>query len=389
MRSCLLVVGEKSGEEHALSFYDQLVKLCPETSFYGVGGDDLILKGFEALYHLKDFTSMGIIEVIRKFAFYLKALKVLENEVVNRKTKTAILVDFQDFNLMLAKRLRKKGVQVLYYVAPQAWAWREKRGKVLAKTIHTLFAILPFEKKWFQDRGVKHVKVVKHPLLEKYQKRLLGNQDILDQKFPGGKVRILLLPGSRKFEVLYLLPEFLWAISHLRKDYKLEVAMVKAQCVGEEVFSQFPYCFDHLYEDHQLADALEQADLCLAASGTVGLCSALFQVPTVVAYKLNLLDHMIFDTLIRYRGPYSLANIFHERWVFPELVQMEANGLNILRTLKLWLPKKVTTHTSCSLEANELYRATREQLKLTGQYLEGEGLNVAEYMSSVVLGEEK
>ena len=377
MKSCLLVVGEKSGEEHALSFYNQLVKLCPQTSFYGVGGDDLMVKGFEALYHLEDFSSIGIVDVIKKLGLYLKALKVLENEVVKRKTKTAILVDFQEFNLMLAKRLWKRGVRVLYYVAPQAWAWREGRAKVLGRTVHTLFTILPFEKKWFEDRGVKVVKVVKHPLLEKYHKRLSANQDILDQEFPGGKIRILLLPGSRKFEVLYLLPEFLWAISRLKKDYDLEVAMVKAKSVGEEAFSRFPYPFDHLYEDDQLPDALERADICLAASGTVTLCSALFQVPTVVAYKLNLLDEMVFDILIGYRGPYSLANIVHEGRVFPEFTQMEANGLNILRILKLWLTK------------NELYKKIKQQLKSMSHYLDSESINVAEYMSSVILKEDK
>jgi lipid-A-disaccharide synthase len=111
--SCLIIAGEKSGEEHAMSFLPELVKLCPDVKFYGVGGEDLKKEGMELLYHLKDFSSMGFSEVIQKVPFYFKALKNLENEVVRRGTKTAIVVDFQDFNMRLAEKLKKIGVSVL------------------------------------------------------------------------------------------------------------------------------------------------------------------------------------------------------------------------------------------------------------------------------------
>ena len=374
-KSVLLVAGEKSGEEHALSFYDDLVAQCPGTTFFGVGGDDLIARGFEARYHLKDFSTMGFTEALAKLHFYWRALGDLEREVERRGTETAILIDFQGFNLALAKRLKKKGVRVLYYIAPQAWVWRPGRAKVLARTVHTLFTILPFEKEWFQSRGVKRIVPVRHPLMAKYRKQLEHSRGPAAQKFPGGRVRILLLPGSRKSEVSSLMDDFLWAVSHLSGDYDLEISLVQAKSLEGEVFAPFEHSLHHVYSEEDMAQALERADICLGASGTVTLLTALFGVPTVVTYKINLLNEVIFHLFVRYHGLVSLANIVHGRKIFPEFIQGEVNGLNILRVLKLWLTKR------------EVYERMREQLALTAGLLDGEEESVAPYMGRVIRGE--
>ncbi|MCY4643851.1 MAG: hypothetical protein OXB88_04480 [Bacteriovoracales bacterium] len=381
MTSCLIVAGEKSGEEHVLSFYDDLVADCPKTSFYGVAGDALEAKGFELLYHLRDFSTLGIVEAISRLGFYLKAVKAIEAEVARRKTETAILVDFQDFNMFLAKKLKKRGVKILYYVAPTAWIWRPGRAKALAQRVHTLFTIFPFERKWFESRGVGRVKTVQHPLLTKYRKRLSrlqkkseGNREgTFNQNSPEKKARILLLPGSRTLEITSLLPEFLWAVSELKKGWNIEVGVVKAQSIREELFARYPYPFDVVYEETRLADALEWAHICLAASGTVTLSCALFQVPTIVAYKMNLFNETIFSLLSAgYKGPISLPNIIKGQKVFPEFLQVEANGFNFLRILKLWLTKA------------EVYEKIGEQLKTMPKSLEGEDIHVAKYMASVI-----
>ena len=114
LASCLVIAGEKSGEEHAMSFFPELKILAPDTQFYGVGGDELKDQGMELLYHLKDFSSMGFSEVIGKVLFYFKALSNLEKEVIKRGTKVAILIDFQGFNMRLAKRLKKLGVKTWF-----------------------------------------------------------------------------------------------------------------------------------------------------------------------------------------------------------------------------------------------------------------------------------
>jgi lipid-A-disaccharide synthase len=124
-QSCLIIAGEKSGEEHALSFLNELKRASPDTEFFGVGGDEMKQAGVELLYHLNDFSSWGYSEVITKIPFYFKAMNTIVDEVKKRGTKTAILIDFQSFNLKLAGKLKEIGVEVLYYVAPQACAWIE------------------------------------------------------------------------------------------------------------------------------------------------------------------------------------------------------------------------------------------------------------------------
>lgn len=335
--SCLVVAGEKSGEEHALSFIPELKRLRPNLSLFGVGGDELKSAGMDVIYHLKDFSSFGFSEVIGKIPFYFKALKNLEDEVVKRNCKVAILIDFQDFNLRLAKRLAKRGVKVLYYVAPQAWAWKAGRAAVLQRTVHTLFTILPFEKKWFLDRGVDKVFSVAHPLTFHYAdtlKDLPAKKSSLTEH-----VKLLLLPGSRNDEVRFLLPDFCQAIELLRQKTtaKIEVGIVRSSNVNKSLWKVSEGLIDREWRNEELSDALKWADISLAASGTVTLATGLFQVPTVVTYKGSLLNQFIFETFVNYDAPISLTNLVLEKRIFPEYIQEAATPFNMANALLKWI----------------------------------------------------
>ncbi len=371
MDSCLLIAGEKSGEEHAMSFFQELRKNSPQTHFYGVGGDELQKEGMELLFHLKDFSSMGFSEVIHKIPFYFKALSRLEKEVKLRGTKTAILIDFQDFNLRLAKKLSKLGVKVLYYVAPQAWAWKPYRTDVLAKSVHTLFTILPFEKRWFKDRGVHQVKSIPHPLMLTYKNELASIP-----KKPFGswdkKLKILLLPGSRRFEVHSLLPEFIQAIRELKKTHKIEVHLVKVDHLSPHVYEFFKDDVDVWYPSQDLTKAMRECHLSLAASGTVTLSTGLFEIPTVVCYKTSLLNEFIFYNFIKYKGAISLTNIIHDKMVFPELMQERVNAHQLIRIIKTWI------------ENESVYNELKSTLQETNKLLSGEDFSVPEYMAQVI-----
>ncbi len=371
MESCLLIAGEKSGEEHAMSFFPELRKLAPNVAFYGVGGEELQNQGMELLYHLKDFSSMGFSEVIQKIPFYFKALKKLEEEVVKRGTKTAILIDFQDFNMRLAKRLKKRGVKVLYYVAPQAWAWKAHRAQVLAETVHTLFTILPFEKKWFHDRGVKQVRGIPHPLMLTYKDQF---QDIPAKPFGSWnkKLKILLLPGSRRFEIHSLLPDFIQTVENLKKDYDVEVHMAKVAHVNQEIYKYFENHIDVMHESSDLLKAMKECHLSLAASGTVTLSTGLFELPTIVCYKGSLLNEFIFYNFIKYTGPISLTNIVHNKMVFPEFVQTQVNPKLLTRVIKSWI------------EDETVYNEKKATLKETKRLLSGDDFSVPQYMAQVI-----
>jgi lipid-A-disaccharide synthase len=368
MNSCLIITGEKSGEEHALSFFSELKKKSPDTQFYGVGGDELQSAGLEILYHLKDFSSWGYSGVITKIPFYLRAMKDILAEVDRRGTKVAILVDYQSFNLKLAGKLKEKGVEVLYYVAPQAWAWKEYRVKKLSQYVHTLFTIIPFEKKWFFDRGVKRVVGIDHPLWTTYQKELNG----FKPRVMSSPVHLLLLPGSRLFEVESLMPAFIEAVKTLKKEIPLEISIVKSSSVRADLYEPYDKYFHKIYQNEELVTALKEADFAFAASGTVTLTCALFEVPTVVCYKTTLLNQFIYENLVSYRWFISLANIIQNRSVFPELLQDQVSSYNIVSHFKFWYYNK------------EKFLETKNMLSETKLLVRGEGIDIPEYMADVI-----
>lgn len=339
MNDVLIIAGEKSGEEHALSFLPKLKRSLPEVKFYGVGGD--LLKEFQIdlLYHLNDFSSMGFTEVIKKLPFYIKAMKNILNEVDKRKTKIAILIDFQGFNLKLASKLKKKGVKVLYYVAPQAWAWKEKRVKTLKESVDTLFTILPFEKEWFEGRGLSQVVSVPHPLLVHYKNEL---KNFKREEEITSEPRILLLPGSRSFEVSSLLPVFFEALKLLKEDgLSFKVGIVQSTSVEEKHYQDSNFFYDKIFKSTELIEAFKWAHLAIASSGTVTLSTGLFSLPTIVCYKLNYINEFIATNLVSYKGPVSLTNIIHHnQYIFPEFLMYKANRYNIYHEAKAFLTNK-------------------------------------------------
>lgn len=354
-----------------MSFFSELKSLAPDTAFYGVGGDELKNHGMELLYHLKDFSSMGFSEVIGKIPFYFNALSNLEKEVIKRGTKVAILVDFQGFNMRLAKRLSKRGVKVLYYVAPQAWAWKAYRAQVISDTVHTLFTILPFEKKWFQERGVKQIKSIPHPLMLTYKDELAS---IPNKPFGSWntKLKLLLLPGSRKFETHALLPIFIETVKRLQEFYPVEVHLVKVSHIDNDIYEYFKSDIDVWYESNELTTAMRACHLSLAASGTVTLSTGLFELPTIVCYKASMLNVFIFYNFIKYQGPISLTNIIHGEMVFPEFVEDQVNAHQLTRVIRTWL------------EDEKAYNDLKNKLKNTKLLLSGEDFSVPQFMSRVI-----
>lgn len=349
--------------------------MLPETSFWGVGGDGLAERGMELLYHLNEFNAWGISEVLRKLPYYYRAFNHLLDEVDRRQTKVAILIDFQDFNLRLARKLKERGVKVLYYVAPTAWIWKAWRAKALAESVHTLFTIYPFEKQWFSERGVERVFGVTHPLWTKYRSDLSkGGLNLEAKPFENLKTNghLVLLPGSRHFEVRYLLPLFCEAIKELKKRYRLTISIVKSSSIDETYFAPYAKYFDQVVPDRNIAEALQQADIALAASGTVTLTTALFQVPTVVCYKLSPFNAFMYRVLVRYYGPVSMANIIFGKMVFPELLQADATSKKIIQEVVRWFNSEPD------------YRQVKNDLEKTATMLSRNDSSVAEYMAQVI-----
>jgi len=321
-RNILIVAGEKSGEEHAKSFLPELMKARPDLKFFGVGGSYFESLGVELLFRLKNFQAMGFSDVIFKIPFFLKAMNQLIKESESKKIQEAILIDFQTFNLKLAQKLSSKGVKVFYYVAPQAWAWKEHRVKALEKSVEHLFCILPFEQKWFKDKGVNFVSSVEHPLVEKDRRKIESSST----------VNILFLPGSRNSEVKFLLPVMSEVASYFKGE-RYNLILVKASVVDEKNYFGAERVFDEILFSEEIDIAFSKANFAVAASGTVTLECGLWKIPTVVCYKLSLLNELIATTFISYKGYASLVNIILEKEIFPELLLEECSPIQIKKKL--------------------------------------------------------
>ena len=325
MNEVLVIAGEKSGEEHFLTFYDDLILKNPNTRFFGVGGREMKSKGIECIYDIDTFSTMGFTEAIKKLPFYFRAMKNILRIVELRKAKIAILVDFQDFNLRLAEKLNRRGVKVLYYVAPQAWVWRPQRVKKLSKFVDLLFTILPFEKKWFSDRGVGQIVGCQHPVFKKF------SENKVNFHFGGTKnIDLLFLPGSRNSEVKSLLPTYYKVMKILKKNNpQLKFGIVLSDSVSIHINDNI-LDFDEVFTNEQLDFALSRTRFCLAASGTVTLSCAFHLVPTIVCYKTDRFNNFIARDVVGYNGFVCLVNIIAQKEVYPEILQDEFNEKNVL-----------------------------------------------------------
>ena len=163
-RSILVIAGEVSGDLHAAKAVRALKVRAPETTFWGIGGDDLRAEGVELLQHTDQMGVMGIVEVLKQYSFFKGVMKQVLDEVDQRKPDAALLVDYPGFNLRLAAELKKRGVKVYYYISPKVWAWNKKRIPKMAQVIDRLMVIFPFEVEVFKGSGLQ-VDFVGNPLV--------------------------------------------------------------------------------------------------------------------------------------------------------------------------------------------------------------------------------
>ncbi|MCB9091276.1 MAG: lipid-A-disaccharide synthase [Halobacteriovoraceae bacterium] len=351
----LIIAGEKSGEEHAQTFLPGLIEGIPNAHFFGVGGEYFQEKGVETLFGIEDFSTMGFSDALSKISFYIKARKKLLEEVKKRNCRYAILIDFQTFNLNIALKLKKIGVVVYYYVAPQAWAWKEWRVNQLKKAVDHLFCILPFETLWFKERGVLQTHQVIHPVYRKYEKELPLQADESNNV-------ILFLPGSRNEEVKNHFPVFVDFIAEMKERYpeKYRYVFVQTDSVSKKYYDYYGEAFDDHYHSDFLPEALKESCLAIASSGTVTLTCGLFMVPTIVCYKVGLLNEFIFNQFIQYKGFVSLVNLVLNREVFPELLQHSFNKNSLLEHTEKFLDP---AYRKESLESLQLLRRKFNQLE--------------------------
>jgi lipid-A-disaccharide synthase len=321
----LICAGEPSGERHAAAVVEALRARHAPLDAVGVGGAAMARAGVRLLARIDELSAMGLVEVVRTLPRHRRVLATLRRELRTGTYDLAILVDYPGFHLRVAAEATRAGVPVLYYVAPQMWAWGGWRLRALRSRVQRLAVILPFEESFFADRGIPAT-FVGHPALEhSFPARADARRHLgLDPERP----LLALFPGSRRAERQRLDAVFRRAATLLQRDVP-ELAQVVADrdvADGAAPAGRVP-----------AALALAAADVGLVKSGTTTLEAALAGLPMVVAYRMHPVTFAVARRAVHVPHV-SLVNLVAARDVAPEFLQRRATPERLYRALRELLP---------------------------------------------------
>ncbi len=315
-----LVAGERSGDMHGGNLIKALKSQDSQAVFRGIGGSEMKKAGAELLADYNELAVMGIVEVLASIFKIMKYLKLCRNDIAAFNPDVVILIDYAGFNMRIAKFAHNAGFKTFYYITPKIWAWNTSRVQKIKSYIDRAFVILPFEKDFFSKHGVKS-DYVGNPVADAIRDFTADSNFLESYKLDPSKPLIALLPGSRKQEILTMLPEML-AFAKSRPALNFVVAGVSNQPVElyEECVS-IPNVTLILEENYNI---LQVARAAIVTSGTATLETALFEVPQIIAYRTpSRLTYFIVKRLIKV--PFiGLPNLIADRLVVKECIQDNA-----------------------------------------------------------------
>ena len=324
MTRILISAGEASGDLHAGAVTRAIKQLDPEAEVFGLGGDRRREAGGGVLFDIKDHSLMGFVEVLKKLPDVWKLRNAFIDLMEARKPDVLLTIDYPGFNMRLAKLAKERGIKVVYFIAPQVWAWRPGRAAGVAKATDKIACIFPFEYDLYKSYGAD-IEFVGHPLVDTVKPSLSRKEaEELAGKRTGHPL-ILLMPGSRTMEIQRLLPVMLDAAKILKqKRPELEFAMPRAATIPKEELAapiKAAGLDVTLTEGHNY-DIMSVADLAIATSGTVTLEAALCGLGCPILYKSSPVSFWIAKRVVEI--PHiGLPNIVAGRLIEPELLQDE------------------------------------------------------------------
>lgn len=332
MYKIMLSAGEASGDLHAASVARAIKEICPDARLFGMGGQCMISAGVEVIYDIKDLGVIGLVEVIKNLRKLFRLKDELAALMDEQKPDVLVVVDYPGFNMRLAKEAKKRGIPVVSYISPSAWAWARGRAKEVAETVNLVAAIFPFEAEVYRQAGA-NVNFVGHPLLDIVKPSMPKNEAYKYFGAKPDKPVILLMPGSREQEIKNLLPVMLEACrkivdKHPDCQFFLPVASTISLEMIYDILNKEKISVK-LTQD-KTYDLMNISNLAIAASGTATLETSLMFVPTIIIYKVNALTYFLGKFLVKI--PHiGLPNIIAGRKVVPELLQSAASADNIYR----------------------------------------------------------
>ena len=321
----MIIAGEISGDLIGASLIKELKKLDPKIVTYGIGGNKMQIEGMNILYHINQMAFLGFSEIVRHLPFIKKVQSELLTTVKKKKIKSVVLIDYPGFNLSIAKKIKKSGIKIIYYVSPQLWAWGSGRIKKIKNRIDKMLVVFPFEQKLYIKNNID-VELVGHPLVERINNYKFLSRKELSQKFQldESKDILLLMPGSRRQEVEKVYPQIVNAAKNLGEEFNLQIVTAGSVNIDIELFNQLSGTSDIKVVKGYTYDLIKHAKFGIIKSGTSTLEAAYFSLPMIIVYKTSRLTYLIGKQLIKV-NKIGMPNILLDDDVVPELIQSDVS----------------------------------------------------------------
>ena len=327
MKKIFIISGEYSGEIHASNVAKALKSITDEIEIEGIGGDNLSNAGVKLFEHIKNLSAVGLSPkiIINHYNLGKRLVEYLTNDY---KPDLVLLIDYGGFNLSIAKYLKKNGIKVFYYIPPQVWASRKYRIKRIKKYVDKVLCIFPFEPPMYAQYGIDNV-YCGHPLVSQLPSKASRIEFCKKYDLDPKKKLLSVFPGSRVFELKYLMPVFKAFTKKFKQDYPdVQICFSQAPNLSDEIYQKFLKEFDVKVIKGDNHAMLSSSDALVLASGTVALEACLYQTPMLIAYKGPKLFYWIY-LLVRCIKRVSLPNIIEDKSIIKELIEDDASCQNI------------------------------------------------------------
>ncbi len=344
MKKIFILTGEASGDKLASEVIFNLKKINPNIDYLSVGGENLKKLGVNSIYDLKEITYLGFTKVILNIFKIKKKINETVKAINEFQPDILFTVDSPDFTLRVAERVKKNNpkIKTIHYVAPQVWVWREGRVKTIKKFVDHILLLFNFEKPYFDKENVSN-QFVGHPLLEKK----IENAPYINQSLEKNKSIISIFAGSRKSEITVLAPVLVSFIKLMNKKYNnftfvfhstKEYSDLIKSYLKEEDLKNCEVISDSKIKNH----ILNKSVFAVAKSGTVSLeiCNA--KIPSIILYKMSLINFLIVRILVKTKFA-NIINIAAKKEIIPELLQSNCNSKKIFENVSNYLdnPEKI------------------------------------------------
>lgn len=324
-----IVAGERSGDLHASNLVKALRQRDADAEFRGFGGDYMKEQGVQLAVHYREMAFMGFAELVTN-AFRIKRfIRQGKEDITAYNPDVIILIDYGGFNLQIAKFGKKNGYKVFFYILPKYWAWWPKRALWLKPHVDKLFIILPFEKAFFQRYNWESY-YVGNPVLDAVKEHV-DDDNFLSKHSLENKRYVALLPGSRKQELQYIIPELIQVVQRMSRQHFCVAAVNN---LDNDLYAELPYLPNVTMVFEDTYNLLRHARAAVVTSGTATLETALFRVPQVVVYKANPLTYLFAKTMITVKF-ISLVNLIAGRELVKEFIQSDVTAARLYSEINL------------------------------------------------------